>query len=144
MKKRPLVAAVVPLWWSIDDARSLDGHDPRLDAAAWVARNAAPGDRVAADPSTLPLDTPRIDRLALPGPGREFDGRRDLAVLERDGYRWLVVGDSVTERVLAAASDYPRETRFYRSLAALEPAFEARGDTDLPGRRWVRVYRIYP
>jgi len=82
--------------------------------------------------------------LALPGPGRVFDGRRDLAALERAGYDWLVVGDAVAERVLAAAPHYPREARFYRSLAGLEPAFEARGDTDLRGRRWVRVYRIYP
>jgi 4-amino-4-deoxy-L-arabinose transferase-like glycosyltransferase len=139
-----LVAAVVPLWWSIADARALDERDPRLDAAAWVARNVPPGDRIAADPSTFPLDPSRIDRLALPGPGRRFDERRDLAVLERDGYRWLVVGDSVTERVLAAAPRYPREVRFYRSLSGLEPAVEVRGDGELRGHRWVRVYRIYP
>jgi 4-amino-4-deoxy-L-arabinose transferase-like glycosyltransferase len=139
-----LAAAVVPLWWSIADARALDERDPRLEAAAWVARTVPPGDRIAADPSTLPLDPSRIDRLALPGPGRHFDERRDLGVLERDGYRWLVVGDSVTERVLAAASRYPRESRFYRSLTRLEPAFELRGDGDPRGHRWVRVYRIYP
>ena len=31
-----LAAAVVPLWWSVADARSLTGRDPRLDAAAWI------------------------------------------------------------------------------------------------------------
>jgi hypothetical protein len=46
--------------------------------------------------------------------------------------------------VLAAASRYPEEARFYRSVTAAEPAFEARGGGDLRGRRWVRVIRIYP
>ena len=35
------------------------------------------------------------------------------------GFRWLVVGHGVSDRVLAAASYYPREVRFYRSLTAL-------------------------
>jgi 4-amino-4-deoxy-L-arabinose transferase-like glycosyltransferase len=139
-----LVAAVVPLWWSIQDARALAGPDPRLGAAAWIARNVPQGERVVADPSTVPGDPPQVGRLALPGPGRGFDERRDLGVLRRDGYRWLVVGDSVTERVLAAAPLYPGEARFYRSLSRLEPVFERRGDDDLRGRRWIRVYRIDP
>ena len=45
-----------------------------------------------------------------------------------------------TDRVLAAAGDYPREARFYRSLARRQPAFEAAAEDG----RWVRVYRIYP
>ena len=65
-------------------------------------------------------------------------------MLRRDGVRWLVLGDSVTERVLDAASRYPPEAHFYESLTAREPAFEARSDSDERGRRWVRVYRIYP
>ncbi len=136
-----LVAAVVPLWWSIGDARALSGRDPRLDAAAWVERQVPSGDRIAADPSTLPLDDPRVHRLRLPGPGRLFDRRRDLGRLEARGYRWLVVGSSVTDRVLAAAPAYPREAAFYRSLASRRPAFAAE---DRDGFRWVRVYRIYP
>jgi hypothetical protein len=139
-----LAAVLVPLWWSIGDARALSARDPRLAAAAWIERHVPQSDRVAADPSTLPQDPPRLVRLELPGPERRFDTRRDLAALRRAGFRWLVVGDSVTERVLAAAGDYPREARFYRSLEAREPAFEAGLDTDVRGRRWVRVFRIYP
>ena len=138
------VAALVPLWWSIDDARALTPHDPRLDAAAWIERNVPAGERIAVDPSTLPPDPPSVVRFELPGPERPFDTRRDLGALRRAGFRWLVVGDSVTERVLNAASRYPPEARFYASLAAHEPAFEARSDSDERGRRWVRVYRIYP
>jgi hypothetical protein len=139
-----LVAAVVPLWWSVDDARRLTARDPRLDAAAWVEGHVPPGDRVAADASTLPRDPPHVVRLELPGPGRRFDPRRDLAALRRAGIDWLVVGDDVTDRVLAAASHYPREARFYRSLDALEPAFEASAPGGEGAERWVRVYRIYP
>ena len=139
-----LVAALVPLWWSIDDARALSARDPRLAAAAWIERNVPAGDRIAVDPSTLPPGRPRIVRLELPGPERPFDARRDVSALRRAGFRWLVVGDSVTERVLNAASRYPLEAQFYGSLTAREPAFEARSDSDERGRRWVRVYRIYP
>ena len=139
-----LVAAVVPLWWSIADARSLTGRDPRLDAAAWIERTIPKTARIAADSSTLPLTGRHVVRLALPGPGRPFDERRDLAMLRADGVEWLVVGESVADRVLAAASHYPREARFYRALERLRPAYATRGD---PGRRprpWLRVYRIYP
>ena len=139
-----VVAAVVPLWWSVGDARSLAGRDPRLDAAAWIDRTVPRGDLVAADTSTLPLAGRRVERLALPGPGRPFDPRRSLDMLRRDGVRWLVVGGSVTDRVLAAADRYPREARFYRSLDRLSPAYATAPE---PGRRprpWLRVYRIYP
>ena len=139
-----LVAAIVPLWWSIDDARALRARDPRLDAAAWIDRHVPASDRIAADPSTLPLDGRRVVRLELPGPGRELDPRRSVEELRRERIPWLVVGSSVTDRVLAAAEAYPREARFYRSLAALRPAYEAEADADEGKRRWVRVYRIYP
>ena len=138
-----LVACVVPLWWSVADARSLTGRDPRLDAAAWIDRVVPRGDLVAADPSTLPLEGRRVLRLRLPGPGRPFDSRRDLAVLRTEGVRWLVVGGSVTDRVLAASASYPREARFYRELEQLRPAYAT---PEQPGRRarpWLRVYRVY-
>jgi 4-amino-4-deoxy-L-arabinose transferase-like glycosyltransferase len=139
-----LVACVVPFWWSVADARSLTGRDPRLDAAAWIEAVVPRGDLVAADPSTLPLEGRPVVRLDLPGPGRLFDARRNLAVLGADGVRWLVVGGSVTDRVLAASSAYPGEARFYRELARMRPAYTTPGQ---PGRRerpWLRVYRIYP
>ena len=139
-----LVAAIVPLWWSVGDARTLTERDPRLDAAAWIETNVPTGGRIAADPSTLPLDPPRVVRLQLPGPGRAFDPRRDVGVLRRDGFGWLVVGNGVADRVLAAADRYPREARFYRQLARLRPAFEAGSTGSDDDTRWVRVYRIYP
>jgi hypothetical protein len=138
------VAAVVPLWWSVEDARSLAGRDPRLDAAAWIDRTVPHGDLIAADPSTLPLAGRRVERLALPGPGRPFDPRRSLDMLRRDGVRWLVVGGSVTDRVLAAADGYPREARFYRSLDRLSPAYATSSEPGRRSRPWLRVYRIYP
>jgi hypothetical protein len=137
-----LVAAVVPLWWSVGDARALTGRDPRLDAAAWIDRAVPSDDRMAADPSTIPLPGRDVVRLQLPGPGRPFDARRDLERLRAAGVRWLVVGGLVTDRVLAAEDEYPREAAFYRSLERLTPAYATRSQ---PGRRprpWLRVFRI--
>jgi hypothetical protein len=137
-----LAAAAVPLWWSIEDARSLTGRDPRLDAAAWIAREIPPGDRLAADPSTLPLKGHDVLRFTLPGPHRTVDTRRDLDRLRAEGVRWIVVGGLVTDRVLRAAEEYPHEAAFYRSLERRRPAFATRPQ---PGRRerpWLRVYRI--
>jgi 4-amino-4-deoxy-L-arabinose transferase-like glycosyltransferase len=136
-----LVAALVPLWWSVADTAALTGRDHRLDAAAWVDRVVPRTDAIAADPSTLPLQGRRVVRLELPGPGRPFDARRSLEALRADGVRWLVVGGSVTDRVLDAPDAYPREAAFYRSLASLRPVFAVAAE----GRRpWLRVYRVYP
>jgi len=136
-----LVAALVPLWWSIDDTAALGRHDDRLDAAAWIERVVPRPETIAADPSTLPLQGRKVIRLELPGPGRAFDARRSLGALRARGVRWLVVGGSVTDRVLEAADTYPREAAFYRSLAPLRPAFAVEAN----GRRpWLRVYRVYP
>ena len=139
-----LVAALVPLWWSIDDARSLTGRDPRLDAAAWIDRTIPRDERIAADSSTLPLRGRDVLRLELPGPGRAFDPDRDLERLRARGIRWLVLGGSVADRVLAAAEDYPREAAFYRAAARLRPAYATPDDDGRRSRPWLRVYRIYP
>ena len=133
-----LVASVVP-WWSIDDARSLTGRDPRLDVAAWIDRNVPRAERVAADPSTLPLEGRDVVRLELPGPGRLFDPRRDVETLQAQGVRWLVVGGSVTDRVLAADEHYPARRASTGGSAILRPAYA----TPVSDRRpWLRVYRI--
>ncbi len=139
-----LAAAVVPLWWSVADARSLTGRDPRLDVAAWIDRTIPRDERIAADSSTIPLRGRPVVRLRLPGPGRPFDSRRSLGTLRADGVRWLVVGGSVADRVLAAASHYPREARFYRELERLTPAYATRPEPGHRPRPWLRVYRVYP
>lgn len=137
-----LVCCVVPLWWSASDTAALTGRDRRLDAAAWIDRTVPRQETIAADPSTLPLPVRHVIRLELPGPARPFDPRRSLAALRARGVRWLVVSGSVTDRVLAAADDYPREARFYRSLERLEPAFAV--PESGRGRPWLRIYRVYP
>jgi len=139
-----LVAAVVPLWWSVADTRSLIGRDPRLDAAAWIDRTIPRDERIAADASTIPLHGRPVARLQLPGPGRPSDPRRNLARLRADGVRWIVVGGSVADRVLAAASHYPREARFYLQLERLTPAYATHAEPGHRPRPWLRVYRIYP
>jgi hypothetical protein len=137
-----LVALVVPLAWSIADARELTRTDTRVEAAAWVDAHVPRGERVAADPSTLPLPGRNVTRLELPGPGRESDPERDLARLRGEGVKWVVISGAVTDRVLAAPDRYPREARFYEQLGhGLKPAYSLFPGAGLAGP-WVRVYRL--
>ncbi len=138
-----LVLLVVPLWWSIGDARELTRTDTRVRAAAWVDAHVPDADRIAADPSTLPLVGRPVTRLELPGPGRPSDPRRDLAALRRAGVRWVVVSGAVTDRVLAVPDRYPREARFYEQLGrGRRPVYAVfPGAAGLAGP-WVRIYRI--
>jgi hypothetical protein len=138
-----LALLVVPLAWSLDEARELQGEDTRLRVDAWVSDNVPPEDRIAADPSTLPLRDRDPLRLGLPGPGREEDPRRDVVELERLGVRWVIVTGAVADRVGRHPALYPRTAAFYDALAREHPpVFES--TTDDPGLSgpWVRVYRL--
>jgi hypothetical protein len=138
-----LAALVVPLAWSVSDARELTRTDTRLRADVWVADQIPLGDPVAADPSTLPLPGRRVIRLELPGPGRPSDPERDLARLRAEGVRWVVVSGAVTDRVRAAAERYPLETAFYDALDR-EALREYAVSATAPGLAgpWVRIYRL--
>jgi len=138
-----LVALAVPLAWTVADARELTRTDTRLRADAWVEANEPRTDRIAADPSTLPLPGRSVVRLELPGPGRPFDPDRDLARLRREGVKWVIVSGAVTDRVLAVPDDYPREALFYERLGhGLKPAFAVSPDEPGLAGPWVRVYRL--
>lgn len=138
-----LVVLVVPLAWSIGDARELTNTDTRLRADAWVATNIPQADAIAADPSTLPLAGRNVVRLELPGPGRPSDPARDLKRLRAQGVKWVILAGSVTDRVLAAPDRYPQEALFYEQLGhGSEPAFAVSPDEPGLAGPWVRVYRI--
>jgi 4-amino-4-deoxy-L-arabinose transferase-like glycosyltransferase len=138
-----LVALLVPLAWSVGDARELTRTDTRVRADAWVAANVPRADRIAADPSTLPLAGRPVIRLELPGPGRPSDPRRDLERLRREGVQWVVISGAVTDRVLAAADRYPRESLFYEQLGhELQPAYSVVPEGSGLAGPWVRVYRL--
>lgn len=138
-----LALLTVPLAWTIGDARELSRTDTRLRADAWIREHVPAQDRIAADPSTLPLPGRDVVRLELPGPGRPFDPRRDVAALRRDGVGWVLISGAVTDRVLAAPDRYPREAAFYEALGhGRRPAYVV-----LPAKQglagpWVRVYRL--
>lgn len=138
-----LALLVVPLAWTIGDARGLTRTDTRLRADTWVRAHVPPGDRIAVDPSALPLSGPNVVRLELPGPGRPSDPRRDVAALMRDGVRWVAISGAVTDRVLAAPGRYPREAAFYRSLLDEgRPAHVVLPTEPGLAGPWVRVYRL--
>ena len=137
-----LLLLVVPLTWSIRDTKRLTRTDTRVIAHRWVEAHIPAGTHVAADPSTPRFATLDVLHLELPGPKRPFDPNRNLRRLRRQGIRYLVVTGSVTDRVLAARSDYPREASFYDTLARrartvfhLEPGDGRAGP-------WVSIYRL--
>jgi hypothetical protein len=137
-----LLLLVVPLTWSIRDTKVLTRTDTRVVAHRWVEQNIPPGTHIAADPSTPSFEGMKVLPLALPGPKRGFDDNRSLARLRRLGIHVVVVTGAVTDRVLAARSDYPREARFYddlRTKARRAFYLEPGGDRAGP---WVAVYRL--
>lgn len=137
-----LLLLVVPLTWSVRDAKVLTKTDTRVIAHRWVEDNIPQGAQIAADPSTPGFEGMKVLSLQLPGPGREFDRNRDIARLRQRGVHVVVVTGAVTDRVLAARSDYPREAQFYDDLRLkARRAFYLRPDDDRAGP-WVAVYRL--
>jgi len=135
-----LALLVVPLAWSIGDARRLTHTDTRAAAVPLVERALPASAGVAVDPSAPPLAR-RVVELALPGPGRPTDPNRSLPRLRALGVHYVLVTGSVTDRVLRARSHYPAESRFYDGLARLTPLVDVEPGHGLTGP-WVRLYRI--
>ncbi len=131
---------VVPLVWSVGDARRLTQTDTRVVAIPQLVRALPATAAVAADPSAPPLGR-RVINLQLPGPGRPTDLNRDLAGLRAKGVDYVLVTGTVTDRVLRARRDYPLESRFYDELARLRPVVDVEPGHGLTGP-WVRLYRI--
>jgi 4-amino-4-deoxy-L-arabinose transferase-like glycosyltransferase len=136
-----LLLLVVPLTWAIRDAHDLTRTDGRIVAHRWVERNLPRGTALAADPSTPDFDGFRVLHLRLPRPGEPRDPNRDVDRLRDQGIGYVVVTGEVEERVLAAADDYPRETRFYSDLRRLERVYSVHPHRKLAGP-WVEIYRL--
>ncbi len=136
-----LVLLVVPLTWSVRDARDLTRTDTREAAQAWIERRVPAGAGLAADPSAPPFDR-RVTRFELPAPWQPPDARRDLPWLRGHGVRYVVVSGAVADRVRAAAAEYPREAAFYDRLdRSARRVFELSPGGDYSGP-WVAVYRL--
>jgi hypothetical protein len=137
-----LLLLVVPLTWSVRDARTLTKTDTRVVAHRWIERYLPHDARLATDSSLPPFAGFRMLKLALPLPQEDHaDPNRDVGRLRRQGIRYAVVTGAVADRVLAAPKDYPRETRFYESLRRTKRVFYV-----APGGRyagpWVAVYHF--
>jgi len=137
-----LLLLVVPLTWSIRDAKVLTRTDTRIVAHRWIEQNVTPGTRIAADPSTPSFERLHVLSLLLPGPKRGFDPNRDVGRLRRLGVHDVVVTGAITDRVFAARDRYPREAAFYDDLRTkARRVFFLRPGGDLAGP-WVAVYRL--
>src|SRR5262249_2935946 len=119
-----LLLLVVPLVWDVRADRRLTHTDTRVAAQRWIESNVPQGTLVAAESSTPPLPGLRVLPLALPGPGRTPDPNRDVPRLRRQGVRYVLVTGAIADRVLAARSHYPLETRFYEQLRRERRVFD--------------------
>ena len=99
----------------------------------------APGAYLAADPSTPAFAGHRVLALKLPRPGQPYDRNRNVSRLRDQGVRYVVVTGAVEDSVLAAATHYPRETRFYEGLRR-EPRVYSIHPHDAVGGPWVEIY----
>lgn len=136
-----ILMLVIPLTWTVRDARDLTRTDARVVAHGWVERNLPRGETLAADPSTPDFEGFRVVPLALPRPGEPTDQNRDVERLRELGVRYVVVTGAVEDRVLAAAGDYPRETRFLSDLRKEERVYPVHPGGELAGP-WVEIYRL--
>ncbi len=137
-----LLLLVVPLTWSIRDARRLTKTDTRVVAHRWIESHLPPGARLAADSSLPPFAGFRVLKLRLPLPEEDrADPNRDVGRLRAQGVRYAVVTGAIADRVLAASEHYPQETAFYERLrTGTKRLFYVQPD-GLNGP-WVAVYRL--
>ena len=137
-----MLLLVVPLTYSIRDDVDLTRTDTRAVAARWIRGHLPDDSLIAAESSTPPLlGYPELP-LLLPGPGRRSDPNRSVERLRRQGVDYVLVTGAVADRVLAARSHYPRETRFYSDLRRrTKRVYYLKPGGDLTGP-WVAVYRL--
>ncbi|HEY6584332.1 MAG TPA: glycosyltransferase 87 family protein [Gaiellaceae bacterium] len=137
-----LVLLLIPLVWSVRDTKPLLRTDTRVVAHDWMEENLTPGVLVAADPSTAAPDDVRVIKLALPGPERPRDPRRNLQRLRRLNVGYVLVTGAVADRVRAHRDLYPAENRFYDELERRgNRRFYREGVGTLAGP-WVAVYEL--
>ena len=133
---------VVPLVWSIQRDDAFAKTDTRVVAHDWIESHVPRGVKIAAESSTAPLAGFEVVPLALPGPAFAFDPNRDVRRLRQEDVRYVLVNGGVADRVLAARSNYPKESRFYADLAQnAQRTYYIRPGGDLSGP-WLALYRI--
>jgi hypothetical protein len=137
-----LLLLVVPLTWSIRDARTLTKTDTRVVAHSWVEHHLRHATKIAIDPSLTPFEGFRVVKLRLPLPSESHpDPNRSVRVLRDKGVRYVVATGAIADRVLAARSHYPKEAAFYDDLSThAKRVFYVRKD-GLNGP-WVAVYEL--
>ena len=137
-----LLLLVVPLTWSIRDARRLTKTDTRVVAHRWIESHLPHGARLAVDSSLPPFAGFRLLNLRLPLPQEDrADPNRNVRRLRAEGIRYVVVTGAIADRVIAAREHYPRETAFYEELRTRTKRLFYVAPDGLNGP-WVAVYRL--
>jgi 4-amino-4-deoxy-L-arabinose transferase-like glycosyltransferase len=133
---------VIPLTWSIRDARELRKQDARVAAHDWIEANLPQGATLAVDPSLPDFDGFRLVHLRLPRPGDPHDANRSVGRLRSTGVDYVVLTGAVEDRVLAAADHYPRESAFVRDARRDGRRVFRIAPNGRFGGHWVEVYRL--
>jgi 4-amino-4-deoxy-L-arabinose transferase-like glycosyltransferase len=139
-----LLLLVVPLTWTVREARDLTRTDTRVAAVTRV-EEAAGSAPVAIDPG-LPDPQADLVRLELPAPWQPPDLQRDLARLRAVdiGPVYVWVNGSIADRVRADRDEYPRESAFYDALDRdAERVFRIDPGHGYSGP-WTALYRLRP
>jgi hypothetical protein len=97
-----------------------------------------------AQPAIARSPLQRLRPVALCPDQQSTDSQTDkneAARLRDEGVRYVVVTGAVEDRVLAAARNYPRETRFYDGLRRQPRVYSIRPHDDVGGP-WLEIYRL--
>jgi 4-amino-4-deoxy-L-arabinose transferase-like glycosyltransferase len=137
-----LLLLVVPLTWSVREAKELTKTDTRVVAQRRLDALAVGTGFWAVDPSAPRPSTRGVIELALPAPWADPDPLRDVGRLRAERVRYVVATGAIADRVRAAPEEYPQEVRFYEQLErTTERAWRIDPGADLAGP-WVALYRL--
>lgn len=110
----------------------------RVLAREWLIQNLPPGSRIAQEWYTAPLAG--TDFIVFEQ--NSVATNRTLEDYYRDGYRYIVVSNSMYGRYLAEPDRYPSEVAFYQELFAKGHLLQQFEPSNIRGGPIIRIYEL--